>query len=258
MNRTHIAQALFLVWTTVRRSRTRAVLVATLVASGCSWGEDGLARLEQLNPTLEAGTDAGVSAGSDGGGPACQMPDDESGTPTPPADGCLGLLSGQWAVRLVEFDNISPLGPPAWDLTITDLFLAELSSDKSSLSLTFCGEENGLTDSTGATETTGQNIVPSTLVNALAQTPLAVPLPGDGTIQASGVVWLWGIQGLANPATDTLPTQADAGSVWDQDGDGNPGVTVDVVSPQGEITSSSERPSTSRRGRSRRAGRPGR
>src|SRR5208337_888300 len=122
VNRTDIARALS--------------LLATLLATGCSWGEDGLARLAQLNSTPEAGTDAGASAGSDGGGAPCVMPDDESGTPTSPSGACLGLLSGQWAVRLVEFDNISPLGPPAWDLTITDLFLATLSSDKSSLSLT--------------------------------------------------------------------------------------------------------------------------
>jgi hypothetical protein len=73
------------------------------------------------------------------------------------------------------------------------------------------------------------------LVSTLAATPLGVPLPGDGTIEASGVVWLWGLQGLANPATDPLPTSSDAGVVWDQDMDGNPGVTLDVVSPQGEI-----------------------
>ena len=87
----------------------------------------------------------------------------------------------------------------------------------------------------GMPETLGQNSIPPLLVNALAATPLAVPLPGNGAIRASGVVWLWGLQNLANPATDPLPTSADAGTVWDQDKDGNPGVTVDVVSPPGEI-----------------------
>ena len=72
-------------------------------------------------------------------------------------------------------------------------------------------------------------------MNALSTAPLAVPLPGNGTIQASGVVWLWGLRNLANPATDPLPTSADAGTVWDEDMDGHPGVTVDVVSPPGEI-----------------------
>lgn len=140
-----------------------------------------------------------------------------------------------WAARLVQFANISPLGPPPWNLTITDLFLVQLGSDEGSLQLTFCGEENTLTDDTGAPQTLGQNIIPPLLVNALAAVPLAVPLPGNGTLQSSGVVWLWGLRGLANPATDPLPTEPDAGTVWDQDMDGHPGVTVDVVDPPGEI-----------------------
>jgi len=198
-------------------------LLVLLPTAACDWGEDGLARLEQLHPP------PAVPAGTNGA--ACQMPDADGGTVTAPDEGCLGLLSGQWAVRLVQFANISPLGPPPWNLTITDLFLAQLSSDKSSLQLTFCGEENALTDDTGAPQTLGQNTIPPALVSALAAAPLVVPLPGDGTLQASGVVWLWGLQGLANPAT----TEADAGTVWDQDMDGNPGVTVDVISPQGAI-----------------------
>jgi hypothetical protein len=164
------------------------------------------------------------------------MPDlPDGGPPTTPDGNCLGLLNGQWAVRLVQFANISPIGPPAWNLTLTDLFLAQLSADKSSLQLTFCGEENSLTDSNGAPQTLGQNTVPQSTVSAIAAVPLAVPLPGDGTLVSSEVVWLWGLQGLTNPATDPLPTTPDAGSVWDEDMDGNPGVTVDVVVPAGEI-----------------------
>ncbi len=212
-----------------RRKIRRAVfLAATLSAAACSnWGENGLARLEQLHPTPDAGAETS--------GSGCQMPDQGDGGATEPTGNCLGLLNGQWAVRLVQFANISPIGPPPWNLTITDLFLAELSSDKSSLQLTFCGEENALTDNNGDPQTLGQTVIPQALVSAVAAVPLVVPLPGDGTLQASGVVWLWGLQDLANPATDPLPTTPDAGTVWDQDMDGNPGVTVDVVTPQGEL-----------------------
>jgi hypothetical protein len=135
----------------------------------------------------------------------------------------------------VQFENISPLGPPAWNLTITDLFLAQPSIDATALELTFCGEENALANSSGQPQTLGENTDPAALVKALSAAPLTVPLPGNGAIEASGVVWLWGLRNLANPATDALPTSADAGTVWDQDMDGNPGVTVDVVSPQGQI-----------------------
>ncbi len=161
------------------------------------------------------------------------MPDDaDAGSAGAPSASCLGL-SGHWAVRLVQFESIALLGD---NLTLTDLFLAQLSNDATSLELTFCGEESALTSSTtGQPEALGQNTVPPLLVNVLAAKPLAVPLPGNGEIQSSGVVWLWGLQNLANPAAGPLPTSADAGTVWDEDSDGNPGVTVDVVSPSGEI-----------------------
>ncbi|MHB8419407.1 MAG: hypothetical protein ACYDCL_15135 [Myxococcales bacterium] len=203
-------------------------LAAALWPLACSdWGEDGLARLDQLHPPPAPAAPAN--------GSSCALPDRDGGSAAGPSSGCLGLLSGQWAGRLVQFAAISPIGPPAWNLTITDLFLAQLSSDKGSLDLTFCGEESSLTDDTGAPQTLGQNAIPAALVSALAAAPLAVPLPGDGTLQASGVVWLWGLQGLTAPATDPLPSEPDAGTVWDQDGDGEPGVTVDVIAPPGEL-----------------------
>ncbi len=205
-----------------------AGLAATFLGAACSgWGEDGLARLQQLHPAPPA------PAAASGAG--CGLPDAPGATTTAPSSGCLGLLSGQWAVRLVQFANISPLGPPAWNLTISDLFLASLSGDKASLQLAFCDEETALTDDTGSPQTLGQNTIPPALAKALAAAPFVVPLPGDGTLHAGGLVWLWGLRGLADPATDPLPSDADAGTVWDQDGDGNPGVTVDVLSPQGEI-----------------------
>ena len=161
------------------------------------------------------------------------MPDDaDAGAGEAPSTSCVSLTSGLWAVRLVQSQYLALLED---NLTLTDLFLAQPSSDGTSLQLTFCGEENLLTDSTGQPATLGENTVPPLLVNALASHPLAVPLPGNGTIQASGVVWLWGLQNLANPATNPLPTSPDAGTVWDEDMDGFPGVTVDVISPAGEI-----------------------
>src|ERR1700729_3088014 len=149
---------------------------------GCQWqwGENGLTRLEQLNPPAEAGA---ASPPPEGGASDTGAPPPGSGgpLPAPPAAGgvapsasCSGLTSGQWAVRLVQFENIATLGD---NLVLTDLFLAKTSSDATSLELTFCGEESSLTSAaTGMPETLGQNAVPSLLVNALAATPLAVPL----------------------------------------------------------------------------------
>jgi hypothetical protein len=217
-----------------------AAAVLSSFACQWQWGENGLARLEQLNATPDGGAsspppDGGAfDTGAPPPGSGCALPDDaDAGSAGAPSTSCVGLTSGQWAVRLVQFENIATLGD---NLTLTDLFLAKTSSDATSLELTFCGEESSLTSaSAGLPETLGENSIPPPLVNAVAATPLAVPLPGNGEIRASGVVWLWGLQNLANPATDPLPTSADAGTVWDEDMDGNPGVTVDVVSPPGEL-----------------------
>jgi len=218
----------------IRRTTVGALACAALLSAfACEWGEDGVARLNQLNPPPDGGV---VDGGATSNGAGCALPDNpDAGAAAAPSTSCLGLISGQWAVRLVQFENIAPLGPPPWNLTITDLFLAHPSSNATSLELTFCEEETALTNSTGQPEMLGQNTTPPVLVKALAASPLTLPLPGNGTIQANGVVWLWGLKGLANPTTDPLPTSADAGTVWDEDMDGHPGVTVDVVLPQGQI-----------------------
>ncbi len=204
------------------------LILACAFAAGCGWRSNGLDRLNELHPPAQG---AAAPANSS----ACQLPDDPSATPTQTVGGgCLGLLQGSWAVRLVQFGSISPLGEP-WNLTTTDLFLAALSSDKSSLQLTFCGEENSLTDTSGNPIALAQTTIPPALAGALAASPVSIPLPGDGTLHAGPLAWLWGVQGLSNPTTDPLPTAAGDPHVWDQDGDGNPGVTVDVTNPNGQL-----------------------
>ena len=140
-------------------ARVAVILAAaSLSGLGCeSWIADGVNRLNQLYPQ----PDAGVSNGA-----GCQLPNMPDGGPAGvPADGCLGLLNGQWAARFVQLGIVSPPVIPPSNLITSDLFLVTLSEDKSALLMQFCGEENILTDpTTGDPVTLGVNTVPSLAV----------------------------------------------------------------------------------------------
>ena len=75
-------------------------------------------------------------------------------------------------------------------------------------------------------------MIPAT-EDAIAQRPIVLET-GDGTgILPQTVAWTWGIQGMEDPASDPLPTSADDPLVWDQDEDGNPGISIEVLQPEG-------------------------
>jgi hypothetical protein len=186
-----------------------------VVAASCGWKSDGLERLEELYPTPVP-----VDAGS---GPV------DIGTPM-----CSGY-GGNWAVRLVQNSTIAPLGQP-WKMTLIDLFLAQKSSAGTAMELRFCNQDVSIIAS-GQSTNLGKTEVPAALKNALYQAPLAVPLPSDGTFHAEDLPWLWGLQNLANPLTDPLPTKDNYMGdprVVDQDADTQPGVTMHILSPQGD------------------------
>lgn len=195
--------------------RTLALSVTVAALASCGWKSDGLARLEELYPT-PAPNDGGTTGPVDIGTPMC------SG------------YGGTWAVRLVQNATISPLGEP-WKMTLIDLFLAEKNQAGDAMELRFCNQDVSIIASGQATDL-GRTQVPDALKAALFQAPLRVPLPTDGTFQASDLVWLWGLKNLAAPATEALPTKdnylGDA-RVFDQDGDTQAGVTMKILSPPG-------------------------
>lgn len=200
-------------------SRQALFAAFALTLTGCGWKSDGLARLDQLGPppSPAAPSDTGSHGPIDLGAPACRG------------------LAGNWAVMLVEPGTISPVGEP-WKLTVTNLFLARTEVGAASTQLTFCDQVTRIVTSGGQTDL-GRSKVPEALRAALAKAPLVLPLPGDGTFAATDQVWLWGLTGLAHALTDPLPTQADFAAdarVWDQDGDGNPGVTLNILAPAGD------------------------
>lgn len=197
-------------------NRLLIVSFTLVFASSCYQPSDGLARLEELYPTPPP------PAPVDPGAP------DDLGTPM-----CAGL-GGSWAVRLVQPATISPLGQP-WDLQLYDLFLAKLSTDGARMELRFCNQDVSIF-ADGEPLTLGQPKTPQALKDALYATPFEVPVTGS-SLDSTQLAWLWGVQNLADPLNDALPTKQDFATSdkdFDQDNDGNPGVTVDVVTPAGK------------------------
>jgi hypothetical protein len=194
----------------------RALTFATVLLCACGWKSDGLARLEELYPTpVPPSLDAGPITVIDIGTPKC------SG------------FEGRWAMRLVQNGTISPVGEE-WKIQVNDLFLAD--SDGLSFSLRFCDQQSQITTPSGATDL-GRTKASDVMKTAIAKTPIQIPLPSNGTFGATNIVWTWGLRGLTAPLTEVLPTKdnytTDA-RVWDQDEDGKPGVTLQVVAPAGD------------------------
>ncbi|MGC4117299.1 MAG: hypothetical protein QM765_22610 [Myxococcales bacterium] len=210
--------------TTLRMILMAAALLST---AACGWKSDGLERLEELYPTPVVQPDAGPPPDP------CPMPDDSAATPANVSGTCGdGLGSGRWAVRMVQFGSMSPAGSP-WRITLTDHFLAKASADGKALELTFCTQTSSLTKSDGSPVALGITSMPDKTRKAIGSHTLTLPL-ADGSLASGDVAWLWGVKDLANPLTDPLPTDKADAKVWDEDEDGNPGVTVDVVNPTGQ------------------------
>lgn len=192
----------------------KTLIAVAVVLSGCGWKSDGLTRLEELYPTPPvAQSDAGTRVAIDVGTPRC------SG------------FSGTWAVRLVQNGNINPLAADVpWKMVISDYFLAE--SNGQAMDLRFCDQTVAITP-----VDLGRSKGSDNFKAAIARTPLHIPIPTDGTFAASNVVWTWGLKGLTAPLTEPLPTKDDFMAdprVWDEDGDGHPGVTLAIVAPMGD------------------------
>jgi hypothetical protein len=195
-------------------SRPFLLLVALLLA-GCGWRADGVARLE----ARFAGADA---LATDGGADAL-VPDVDLGE----VEG--EDLSGTWAVRIQLVGTMrSPLGD--WPMRLENLFLGEVDAERAWLELVFCDQLSHIDSGSDM----GRAEVPEALREALAAAPLSIPLQGDDTIPAGVIAWTWGLQGMDDPAQDALPESADEPRVWDQDGDGFDGVTMRVLSPEGD------------------------
>lgn len=205
--------------TAILRSPRVVALIALALSPACGWKADGMSRLDEL------GAPAYTPASN---GPTVPTGPVDIGTPD-----CTNL-GGRWAVRLVQPGDIQPLGYDIWKLTVNDLFLADIDAAGTTLTLgQYCDQQSVLVQQNGQPVDIGKTEAPQALLDALTASALTIPLPGDGTVAASGVVWLWGLHNVTAPLTDPLPNASNYQGddrVWDQDGDGNPGVTLRIVS----------------------------
>jgi hypothetical protein len=201
------------------------VLGAALLA-GCGWTADGPARLEEEYPTPPppaADKTCDDLAKIDGQPSGRDIDVGETS--------CMGLLQGRWAVRLVERGTMAPLGE-VWDISLNDLFIAELSEDKKAVELHFCDQIAKLVAPSGALNF-GETRVPAKLKSVLHDRPISIPIV-DGSLSARDLTWLWGLKSMTDPVNDPLPTEASDPRVFDEDTDGNPGVTLTISFPAGD------------------------
>ena len=187
---------------------TRFTLPAFLlvVLHSCGWHSDGPARLDELYPAVDA---------ADPGPKDVPVPDVSLG------DVAGEGLPGHWAVRMVQKGEMLGM-----EITLADLFLATVDSKSSKMTMTYCNQAMTL-DTPGLVESQ----LPEILIAAMAKASPEVTLPGDGSFPASEVAWTWGLK-LKNPKQDPIPTDGSDPTVWDQDGDGKPGITVHVILPE--------------------------
>ncbi len=193
------------------------VVAFSLSFVACDWKADGPARLEARYGSGDTG-DTTVIA--DAVIPEVDLGDVEG-------EG----LPGRWAMRMVLSGTLL-----AWDITLSNLFLVDIVepgqgevANPSTARLIFCDQLSVIDGSGGI----GQAEVPPALREALAEVPLELSLDDAGVAEGE-LVWTWGLHDLDDSITSSLPDSADDPQVWDQDADGNPGVTMNVIKPAGE------------------------
>ena len=196
------------------------MVLLSLVTLGCDWKADGPARLEARYATPDVG------------GADVVIPEVDLG------DVAGEGLTGRWAMRMTLEGTISPLSAP-WDITLTNLFIVDVDVDgdvdDGSLpvaALTFCDQISVIDTGKGASDL-GRSEVPVPLRDALASQPLELPLDASG-IAAGELAWTWGLRDLDDPKSSALPEAAEDPRVWDQDADGHPGVTMEIINPAGQ------------------------
>lgn len=204
----------------------RWVALATLALAGCGGGNQG---------TGGTGGNGGSGGGGGGGGgtmagddmampPASpDMADDGQGHVVP--DGLANMVIGSYAAqsKTAATQEVPVLGKMA--ATTTTLALVEIARDGQGLKMTERGCRATIAGS-GAVTTTIPDAIPRSVPPTgspffVWETGGQISWKRPSTAVAVGVH-------LANPDSDALPTMATDARVWDQDGDGNPGVTVMV------------------------------
>ena len=191
-----------------------ALLIPVLLA--CDWKSDGLERVKDKWQSPEhQGGDEDISE--------IELPESEFG----------GSTAGVWLAKVVVSGDLTEM--PLVDdmpINIRNYFVAEIPADESKVKFTFCDQDAEVTNETGGP--LGKTEVKEPLREALAKVSLDFQMD-NGAIAGQSVYWLWGLHEelMVDPSGENLPTDPNEDRVWDQDGDGNPGVSVFSYSPEG-------------------------
>jgi hypothetical protein len=159
-------------------------------------------------------------------GPSPYPPPTVSDPPSAKYQGTWGMLSTS-AVRVDNVPVVTRLNSVAVDWVLVK---ATWSGGDLSWTFKWCAEEvNNFLDSDIKAPDLVKIVVPdlaidSTLVQILTAKSVPTLAPG-ATFDTSMLIDVRGARGLANPTTDPLPTYRDLTHQWDQDRDGNPGIT---------------------------------
>ena len=187
----------------------RVILLSGLLLWGCDWQSDGASRLAERYADTAGDADATTDE--------VAVPDVDLGDV-----GGTGL-AGRWAVQVVVTGTMAPIGVE-WAYTETNLFLTDLAEGAATASLAYCDQANDVPKSPNPTAQ------PAALHDLLASKPLEVPLSADG-LAAGIVVWTWGLDAAVLGDVQEKPSAitAEADAVIDEDGDGQVGVTLEVL-----------------------------
>jgi len=165
------------------------------------------------------GTGAGGAGGSGGGIPALCV----NGTPSPD----VADVSGHWAFQTVGSQLVqAPAIAQPFHTRVISLMLVDLTQTGKDVTLnaSYC-------ERTVETDSVEQTVLPDAFVKALT------PYTQSGTYQVTGGVGHFKLPDFPEvlgaklnvPMNDALPTDPTDSRVFDQDGDGHPGMTVKLT-----------------------------
>lgn len=176
----------------------------------CCWESDGLKRLEGKYPSSD------IIGDSDALSPDVILLDAKGET-----------LKGRYAVMFIQKGVTKPETiDEEWPLTIKDIFIGDVPEDRMKANLSFCDELVRIeTDNPFAPATHLSN----GLKEALGKSQLVWNMNGKDQVMDTKMVWMWGVKNLEE--NELLPKDLKDEKVYDQDGDGKPGVTIVVEKP---------------------------
>ncbi len=205
------------------RDKTRVAAVAAFVLSTIGCGSDTKKGATQTTTTPDAGTGGGSGTSNDAG---------DSGicnnltlvTPAPD-------LNGTWALQTVASRYVPATGLTSAFYTRTiSVLLADVTETGSQISLSaqYCNQYAEDPDALAHV------VIPDAYVSSLAPFvrtgTYAVDDSGTTVLTFPNFVEVEGAH-LTDLAQDALPTSASDSRVFDQDQDGNPGVTIKLTGP---------------------------